>query len=409
MALACGMAKVCGGAVLMALVGLAGVAGAAESMQAGGGGGGGEVRKPEVWNVAKGTRLGISGYDPVAYFPEGGGKARKGQEGIKLEHRGVVYRFASEANRAQFEKDPGKYEPAHGGWCSWAMREGDKVEIDPESFIVKDGRLFLFYNGFWGDTRAKWLAGNHTTEAQEADGQWRKLSGESARMPMAVGTGATTEMKLGAKLEATRAELSRQIPAEQMAVYEEGIKKTASSGVVERALAVGAAAPMFELPDGTGATVSMKSLLAEGPVVVTFYRGAWCPFCAVQLKEYQAMLPALKEAGARVVAISPQTVEATRRTAEKWGLGYAVLADAKNAAARQFGIVYRLPEEVLKGSAGFLATANGDDSGELPLAATFVVGRDGRIAWSFVEGDYRKRAEPAEILAAVEKLKSAGK
>jgi peroxiredoxin len=360
------------------------------------------VRKTNLWNVGKDTRLGIGGYDPVAYFPEGGGKALKGQEGITLDHLGVVYRFASEANRARFLRDPGKYEPAHGGWCSWAMREGDKVEVDPESFIVSSGRLFLFYKGFWGDTRAKWLAGEHAAEAKEADSQWMKLSGESPRAPMMAA-------RLSEKLESTRAALSQRIPVEQMKVYEEGIKNTAESGVVQRSIGVGAAAPAFELPDGAGSVVSLKSMLAEGPVVVTFYRGAWCPFCAVQLKEYQAMSGAFKAAGARLVAISPQTVEPTRRTAERWGLGYAVLSDAHNAVARQFGIVYRLPDEVARGSVGFLREANGDDSAELPLAATFVVGTDGRVAWAFVEGDYRKRAEPADILAALEKLRSAGK
>lgn len=141
------------------------------------------VRSTKEWNIGKKDKLAIQGYDPVAYFPEGGGKPAKGDEKFATEYKGVVYRFVSAEHRDLFLKDPAKYEPAHGGWCSWAMLDGDKVEVDAESFIVKDGRLFLFYKGWLGDTRAKWLKGEHVKEAAKADAEWKKISGESARMP----------------------------------------------------------------------------------------------------------------------------------------------------------------------------------------------------------------------------------
>jgi len=118
--------------------------------------------------------LALSGYDPVAYFPEGSGKPRKGDPKLELQHEGVRYRFASEANRALFQKSPSKYEPAYGGWCAYAMAKGDKVDIDPESFLVRDGRLFLFYKGWFNDTRAKFLK-DPAELTRKADGSWAKL------------------------------------------------------------------------------------------------------------------------------------------------------------------------------------------------------------------------------------------
>lgn len=140
------------------------------------------VRNTEEWDIHKRTKLAIEGYDPVAYFPEGGGKAKKGSKDFEYTHKGVVYRFVSQAHLDMFKKAPARYEPAHGGWCSWAMAdEGDKVEVDPESFIVKDNRLFLFYDGFWGDTRKQWLKRDHEELAATADRAWKKISREDAR------------------------------------------------------------------------------------------------------------------------------------------------------------------------------------------------------------------------------------
>jgi YHS domain-containing protein len=149
---------------------------------------GGQARNVAEWNVGK-DRLAIQGYDPVAYFPEDGGVATKGDEKITVEYEGVVYRFASAAHREKFLASPSRYEASHGGWCSYAMLEGDKVQVDPKSFIVKDGRLFLFYKGFLGDTRAKWLKADPAAETKTADAMWKKISGESARAATPSGNG----------------------------------------------------------------------------------------------------------------------------------------------------------------------------------------------------------------------------
>jgi YHS domain-containing protein len=134
------------------------------------------------YNLDK-QKLAIQGYDPVAYFAEGGGKAQKGSARFTATHAGVTYRFASKQNRERFLKSPSKYEPAYGGWCAYAMRVGDKVEVDAESFLVQDGRLLLFYNGFWGNTRKTWSRGDTKAQAKKADGAWKKISGEAAPQP----------------------------------------------------------------------------------------------------------------------------------------------------------------------------------------------------------------------------------
>lgn len=139
------------------------------------------VRTIAEWDLPKRTKLAIKGYDPVAYFPEGGGEAKKGSKDFEYTHKGVTYRFASQAHLDLFKKAPDRYEPAHGLWCSWAMAEGEKTEPNPKAFIVKDDRLFLFYDGFFGNTRNDWLKGDHNELAARADREWLKISREEKR------------------------------------------------------------------------------------------------------------------------------------------------------------------------------------------------------------------------------------
>lgn len=354
-------------------------------------------RHPEKWNIAKSTHLAIGGYDPVAYFPEGGGKAVEGKKELMTEYNGVQYRFATAANKEKFLANPEKYEPAYGGWCAWAMREGDKVEVDPKSFIVKENRLFLFYNGLIADTKAKWLKGNHEAESREADAKWRGLSGEAPR------TGAMVTLK--SQLDAKKAEYAAKIPPEMSKQFDQGIADVANSGVLASALKVGAQAPMFELPDAKGSNVALASLLKQGPVVVTWYRGAWCPYCNIQLHAYQEALGDIKSAGGQLVAISPQTPDNSMTFAEKQNLEFTVLSDSGNKVAHQFGLAYKLPEAVAKVLGERLAASNGDKSAELPLSATYVLDQSGKVVYAFVDADYRNRAETADVINALKSIK----
>ena len=163
-------------------------------------------------------------------------------------------------------------------------------------------------------------------------------------------------------------------------------------------------APDFELPDARGGSVRLAGLRSDGPVVLVFYRGAWCPYCNLQLRAFQAALADIHAAGAALVAISPQTPDNSLTLAEQAELAFPVLSDVGNAVARSYGLVYALgagDRELHSGVGIDLAAFNGEDSWELPAPAVFVVDGDGTIRYASVAGDYRWRVGPDEVLAAL--------
>lgn len=195
-----------------------------------------------------------------------------------------------------------------------------------------------------------------------------------------------------------------RIPRDALAIMDAAVSTLADSGLDERSLAVGAAAPPFTLPDATGTAVALSSLLARGPVVLAFYRGGWCPYCNLELRALQARLDEITAAGASLVAISPQTPDNSLSTTEKLELTFPVLSNVGNEVARSFGLVFTLPEDLREVYAGFgldLPSANGDTTFELPVPATFVIDGDGIVVWRHVDADYTKRAEPGDVLAAL--------
>ena len=127
--------------------------------------------------------LAIDGYDPVAYFPEGGSSPKKGKKKFSRTYRGVTYRFSSEENREQFVAAPARYEAAYGGWCAYAMADGKQVEVDPESYLIQDERLMLFYKSIFNDTKKKWSKRAEKLQT-EADARWEKLTGARRRLEL---------------------------------------------------------------------------------------------------------------------------------------------------------------------------------------------------------------------------------
>jgi peroxiredoxin len=222
------------------------------------------------------------------------------------------------------------------------------------------------------------------------------------KVPNANGTGMIMK-----EIEALEKDLAEKVPAEQLKSYAEGIELVKSSGVTGKALKVGDKDPDFELPNATGKPVKLSTRLKDGPVVVTWYRGVWCPYCNVALRGFQRALPEITAQGASLIAISPQTPDNTAETVAKGGLGFEVLSDKGNEAAHAYGIAYPLPALVVANIKGRLDLEkyNGDPSNELPLSATYVIGRDGVIRYACVDADYRKRAEPSAIVAAIKGLK----
>jgi peroxiredoxin len=212
---------------------------------------------------------------------------------------------------------------------------------------------------------------------------------------------------LAQQLQQQRERSAQKIPADVRRVMKAKTEEVARSGLVEKSLKVGDKAPDFDLPNASGKAIRLSELLQHGPVVVAFYRGGWCPYCNLELRALQKALPEFQKAGAQLVAISPQTPDSSLSTQQKDELQFQVLSDRHNAVARQFGLVFTLPEEIrtiYKRFGHDLAARNGDDSFELPFPATYVIGQDRIIRFAFVNVDYTKRAEPADILAVLREL-----
>ena len=192
-----------------------------------------------------------------------------------------------------------------------------------------------------------------------------------------------------------------------IAAYERGVDELRATGIARRALAVGDTMPAFALPNADGTTVRSGELLGKGPLIVTFYRGGWCPYCNLELRTYQAQLDRLRAAGASVVAISPELPDRTRDTAGRNAVAFEVLSDTGNAVARAFGLVFRLSDELVeiyRRNGNDLERHNGDGSWELPIPGTFVIARDGRVALADVDPDYTRRLDPEQVVRAVEAL-----
>lgn len=207
---------------------------------------------------------------------------------------------------------------------------------------------------------------------------------------------------LQAQLLAVTTMVRQQAPAAVIQTIEAANQKLLDDGLAQRALRVGQSVPDFSLPDATGRIVKFAELRASGPVVLTFYRGAWCPYCNLELQAWQQHLDELRSLGGTLVAISPQTPDHSLSLAEKHHLAYPVLSDAGNQVARQFGLVFKLDESLRPIYQAFgidLIESNGDDSFELPVPATYLIGADGRVLSAWVNVDYRQRAEPSDVLA----------
>lgn len=167
---------------------------------------------------------------------------------------------------------------------------------------------------------------------------------------------------------------------------------------------VGHKAPDFTLKNIKGRVIKLSTLVKRGPVVLTFYRGGWCPYCNAQLKAYQEKLPAFKQLGAQLVAVSPETPDAGVSTAEKDGVKFEILSDPKNGVAKKYGLVFAVPDSLKKLYTKFgidLAKSQGNADWQLPVPATFLIGKDLTVHFVFADVDYTKRAEPTDILSAV--------
>jgi peroxiredoxin len=208
-------------------------------------------------------------------------------------------------------------------------------------------------------------------------------------------------MSLQSQLDSLTAKLRAMVPAERLAAVDHAAEELTRSGQADRALKAGDHAPAFELPDGDGMLWRSEDLLRGGPLMIVFYRGRWCAYCNAQLSALQEIHSQIADAGASLVAISPQTQKHSYMTRDMHKLRFPVLSDAGNQVARKFGLVYRLSPElqtIYESIMTKLPGYNGDQSWELPLAATYVVQSDGNISYVRVDADWRNRPEPNQSL-----------
>ncbi|GAB0113912.1 peroxiredoxin-like family protein [Acidisoma sp. C75] len=216
-------------------------------------------------------------------------------------------------------------------------------------------------------------------------------------------------MMLQAKLDAFKADFEAGKPPYNVppAVIETMHRATAeliASGAVTRALKAGDKAPAFTLEDPDGQPVSSAELIAQGPLVVSFYRGVWCPYCNMELQALQAALPEFRKLGANLLAISPQTPVNSRKSVRQNALDFAILSDSHNTVAAAFGLRFELPDyliDLYKSLKSDLPAFNGDPSWTLPMPGRFVIAQDGTILYAEVNPDYTRRPEPEDMLPAL--------
>jgi peroxiredoxin len=219
-------------------------------------------------------------------------------------------------------------------------------------------------------------------------------------------------MTLQNRLDAFRADFESgkppyNVPRSVIDTMHRATAELIASGQADRAKKVGDLAPSFTLNDQDGRTVDSTALLKQGPLVLTFYRGVWCPYCNMDLSAIQAALSEIAQRGASVVAISPQTAPNSRKSARQNQLTFPILSDVGGEISAAFGLRFRLPDyliELYKSFKNDLPAFNSEPSWTLPMPARYVVGTDGVIAYAEVNPDYTQRPDPSELLPVLEQL-----
>ena len=212
------------------------------------------------------------------------------------------------------------------------------------------------------------------------------------------------KMSLTDLLKAHADQSAAKFPEDIKAIMRNAVKDLENSKLTTNALKTGDVFPSFSLPNAKGDIIKASNLFNKGSLVVTFYRGGWCPYCNIELKALQDALPQIKEKGAQLIAISPESPDNSLTTKEKNALDFEVLTDKDNGFARDLGLVYKLPDDLVALYNKFginLENSQGNTNAELPIAATYVLDSNRRIKYHFIQEDYKLRADPLQILKAL--------
>ena len=219
---------------------------------------------------------------------------------------------------------------------------------------------------------------------------------------------ALAEKSLTEQLADKAAASKANMPKEVLATMANSEQSLRDANLADKAPKAGDALPDGSFVTAKGEPSGLFDAIGDGPAIVTFYRGGWCPYCNLQLHAYQQHLPAIKAAGATLVAITPETPDNSLDTTQKNELQFAVLSDANNEYARKIGIVFELDEKLKEAYLGFgidLEKNQSNGAWELPLAATFIIDADRTVRYAYVDVDYKKRADPEELIAKLQELK----
>jgi peroxiredoxin len=222
--------------------------------------------------------------------------------------------------------------------------------------------------------------------------KWRSLEGSSPE----------TDIRPLREIFVERKELiAKYVPAETQAVHARAVAGLKQQRLAANILGVGSKIPEFQLKDHDGKGVFSSDLLATGRLALCFIRGRWCPFCVAQMEAMNLVLPEIEQAGASLVAISPQTVQQSFFMRDQHKLRFPLLSDTENKVARSFGLTYPVPDEqkaIYQRAFVNLPFVNGDDSWDLPIPATYIIDRDGTVLYASANEDYTERPEPADIV-----------
>ena len=214
-------------------------------------------------------------------------------------------------------------------------------------------------------------------------------------------------MSFHEELAMLKAKISSQLPEETSRKFEQSIKDLSDAGVAANAPRVGDRLNSFDLSNQSGIRRSLDELLTNGPAVIVFYRGSWCPYCNLELRSYQKVLPEIKAAGAQLVAITPELPDSSLTIVEKNELDYEVLSDVDSIYTKEIGLSFTLDNDLRKAYADAgadLADFNGEGQYSLPVPATYVVSARGSIVFAHVDVDYTTRANPEEVLKIVKAI-----
>jgi peroxiredoxin len=216
-------------------------------------------------------------------------------------------------------------------------------------------------------------------------------------------------MKLQEKLDAFKSHFESKVaPPHVVELFHRTTDELIATGQAERSLKVGDIAPTFSLKTAGGELVSSTAMLEHGPLVVTFYRGVWCPYCNIDLQAIEAVADEIRSLGAHLVSISMQTATNSLKSQRQNKLSYPILVDGGGKTADAFGIRFRLQDELIEAYKGFdvdLPVINGESSWTLPMPARYVIAQDGTVAYAEVSPDYTKRPDPSELVTALRQIR----